>query len=271
VTLKPIFALAFIYSILGECWARPTSEDIYGPFDGSSRDLNILDWLLISAFYGPFLFALLRDKGARRIIFFIFGSCGVLVYFVSNMEKGNAILFMVGVLIFWAVFGERIADHVIGDKTTEANKVDPDFSKNVHKFIGSIEQTKNTVERLDSSISQIPKGPAKVSTETPNSDVSDSALAIINSQRKIYDEGIWSKKAATIKNESSLQADIPVISGVGWKHDKAKKILWNESTGETLHSSSGLGYSYANLYFNLYNKSTPRKILQSEVVEADYV
>jgi hypothetical protein len=106
-------------------------------------------------------------------------------------------------------------------------------------------------------------------TTTPQSVThhSDSAQAIIDSQRKIYDQGIWIKKAHNISNEKPEKVIPSEIETNGWKYDKSKGILWNESTKEVLLVSSGLGFSLTNEHFILYNKVVPRKILRTEVIE----
>lgn len=97
-----------------------------------------------------------------------------------------------------------------------------------------------------------------------------SADQIISTQRKLYDDGIWTKEATSLNSINSNAIRASGISGEGWKYDKNQRILWNVSTNEILHGSSGLGFSVTDEYFILYNKLEPRKILIREVAMAEY-
>ena len=107
----------------------------------------------------------------------------------------------------------------------------------------------------------------QVASEFP---LSDSAKDIIASQKKMYDGGIWRNINSPTKSKNTT-IDIGLDnSDKRWKYDKRRNVLWNESTKETLLSSSGLGFSVSKDYFLIYNKSKPIKIPIDEVVEAEF-
>jgi hypothetical protein len=101
------------------------------------------------------------------------------------------------------------------------------------------------------------------------SDLTSLALEIVIAQRKIYDEGIWKKEKDKLTTD--FKSDLmDNISGLGWKLDRPRGILWNESTKEVLQSASALGFSYAGAHLIIYNKVKPRTIWLSEIRDAKY-
>lgn len=125
---------------------------------------------------------------------------------------------------------------------------------------------KDTVEvKSDNKIQQesSPIFEKKLNNKVSTTSTSD---AIIASQKRLYDEGIWLAKNVSLNSSIKNSRVIETISGKGWKYDKDLRILWNQTTNEILHSSSGLGFSIADGYFFLYNKIEPRKIQVSEVI-----
>lgn len=195
----------------------------------------------------------------------------VFIWIGSNYTENFMLL-----LIFAAVgaFGGLIG----------ANGFDPGDFKEDPEQINS--PRKSTNEATKSSLSQtnanatasshqtIPDNPNQTSdiasAKLSEPKVSDSAQAIIDSQRKIYDQGLWLNKAPAT-NSQTFKKEIPTeIGSTGWKYDKVNGVLWNTVTKETLLVTSGLGYSLTEDHFILYNKVEPRKILRSEVIEDEF-
>ncbi len=256
--------IAFGYSISTACLARPTAEDIHGSSESGSQDLGFFSWLVILIFYGPFIFALLKDKSTRKMIYFIAGSMGTMIFILSSLDSGFRVAVSVGFVLFWLLFGEKIVEKIFPE---DDSKINSENQGRVQEFGRNREgeydfqkaaQKKTSKNSLDATFQQ------------PRNDVSNSAQEIINSQRKIYDEGIWAGKSDVTNAQQKPSNQPKKIPSTGWRHDKANGVLWNESTNEVLRTSSGLGYSYAGAYFILHNNSEPRRILRSEVVDSEF-
>lgn len=234
--------LAGIFATKGYAGA-PTAEEIYGSTEGGSRDFGFFETLLLIAFYGPFIYSLLKDKSTRRMIFFLAGSMGALIYIASNLKKEDGVLFLLAFLVFWMIAGDRITGKIMEDKKSDLNsRVDEPPSKN--------SADTNPAELFKpKEIKALPKENISITVPQPK-------------LTSIYKEETDQKKSVSTSNS------FPVISGRGWKYDKRARVLWNPGTKEILTNWDGLGYSVNEVFLTLHNKETPRKISKNEVEEA---
>lgn len=234
--------LAGIFAAQGYAGA-PTAEEIYGSTEGGSRDFGFFEFLLLIAFYGPFAFSLLKDKSTRRMIFFLAGSMGALIYIASNLKKEDGVLFLLAFLVFWMIAGDRITGKIMGDEKSDLNvRVDESLSKN----------------------SADPKSPELFKPNEFKASLEKNISKTVPQPKltQIYKEETDQNKSVSTSNS------FPIISGRGWKYDKRARVLWNPSTKEILTNWDGLGYSVNEVFLTLHNKVTPRKIAKNEVEEA---
>lgn len=269
-------SLLTILFLVGTCFysyghARPTAEDIYGESEAGSRDINIFDILLILIFYGPFIYALLNDKSTRRMLFFMTGSISSIAFLVGSISRINkewGILFAFALFIFWLIFGEKIVASIMSDGQSKNIDSTRQGSNDDNVTANPAEQFNNVRNEL----SQVAKSTFKPAVKSVEEKLMGNAeKPQIPSIELNTGTNIKEIKSKNIVIDSSAQKTPVLLMGIGWKHDKSNKILWNDSTKEVLRTSSGLGYSYTDTHFILYNKLQPRKILRVEVTEAKYV
>lgn len=224
----------------------PTGEDIYGNIEGGGSDFGIFECLILIAFYGPFIFSLLKDKSTRRMIFFLVGTIGSLIYISTSLGKDDGLFFVIVFLVFWIIAGDRITAKIMGDDKPESNTQSNGIKSNTISKIHS--------EGI-SNVNQLKQQPASVN--------------ISKIEPHLKSVTIHTDKSVQTKSISD-SSTFPIISGQGWKYDKRARVLWNPSTKEILTNWDGLGYSVNDIYLTLHNKVTPRKIPKNEVEEADF-
>lgn len=269
-------SLLTILFLVGACLysyghAGVTAEDIYGESEGGSRDISIFHILLMLIFYGPFIYALLNDKSTRRMLFFMTGSVSSVAFLagsISRINKEWGIIFAIAMFIFWLIFGEKIVDIIMDH--CQSKKIDSTRQGSNDDNVNANQTEQFNVVRNE--LSQVAKATFKPAVKSLDEKLMEKAeKPQIPSIELNTGTNIKEIKSKNIVVDSSAQKTPVLLMGIGWKHDKSNKILWNDSTKEVLRTSSGLGYSYTDTHFILYNRLQPRKILRVEVTEAKYV
>ena len=205
------------------------------------------------------------------MLFFMTGSVTSVAFLASSISRINkewGIIFAFAVFFFWLIFGEKIVDIFMGNG--QSNNIDSTRQVSNDDNVTTTQEERHSNDRNE--LSQVAKSTLKPAVKLLDEKLMDKAeKPQIPSIELNKITNIKEIKSKNIVIDSSLQKKPVLLMGIGWKHDGSNKILWNDSTKEVLTTSSGLGYSYTDTHFILYNKSKPRKILRVEVTEAKYV